>query len=671
MRAVRYLRTYRLPVLGCLLGLAACGEAPDPRVSKPSEPEFVGSLACKSCHVTEFEGWRDSHHDLAMQPANASTVLGDFDDAGFEYFGTASRFYRDGERFLVRTQDAVGEDREFEIRYTYGIEPLQQYLVVFDNGHVQPLPFAWDARAPEEGGQRWYHLYPDEYIGPGDPLHWTGRQQNWNYMCAECHSTNLQLNYDLASDAFATTWSEINVGCEACHGPASLHVAAAQDEDTSDDAGLVMAFNDRDGVSWRMNAETGIAERNPFAMRLPSEPEACGRCHSRRGQITEDYEYGQPLSHTHRLALLTEPLYYADGQIRDEVYVYGSFVQSKMYQAGVTCSDCHNPHSAEFHAGDDLDAVCAQCHLPQKFADTSHHGHETVQVACVDCHMPSRVYMGVDARRDHSLRVPRPDLSVASGVPNACTMCHKDRDDAWAAQAARMWWGEPAATSDALPGIVRASLLAQLVPPLSPDEAAALRQGFVDPDPLVRHGALQAAVNFPPELLLEVVPQLLSDDVRSVRIDAASLLAQLRDYLPQQAAVAFAAAADEYRAAQHAIASQAVAHVALAEFESQLGDLELALQHADRAVAMEPGNPLARHSRGLLLVRLDRHDDALGELRAAARLAPGNARFAYVYAVALNSLGQPDEALRVLEEAAANHPEDPDIAAFLELLRAD
>jgi hypothetical protein len=604
-----------------------------------------------------------------MQVADESTVLGNFDNVEFEYFGETTQFYRDGERFLVRTLDAEGQLEEFEVGYTYGVEPLQQYLVSFENGHVQPLPFAWDTRAEQEGGQRWYHLYEDEYIGPEDPLFWTGREQNWNYMCAECHSTDVRLNYDVDTDTYATTWFEINVGCEACHGPASLHVAAAEAQNEGDVGGLLIDFGDRRGVTWQMNPVTGIAQRDPFAMRLPAEPEACGRCHSRRGLIAEDYEYGQPLGHTHRPSLLTEPLYFSDGQIRDEVYVYGSFVQSKMYQAGVTCSDCHDPHSAELRTGKNLDSVCAQCHLPEKFAVTSHHQHEVGQVPCADCHMPSRVYMGVDARRDHSMRIPRPDLSVGTDRPNACTMCHDDQTDEWAAAAASEWWGEPDPVELSSAGIVRATALAQLTPPLSADGRSAVEKGLGDPDPLVRVGALQAAINLPPEIILQVVPPLLEDDVRGVRIEAASLLSRLRGYLPENYADAFEAAALEYREAQHAIASRPISHLALAEFEGQLGDLESALRHSDQALRMDPDNALVRHARGLLLVRLNRHDEALVELQKAAEIGPENPRFAYVYAVALNSLEQPEEAIAVLEEASRLHPDDPDIAAFLEMLR--
>jgi Tfp pilus assembly protein PilF len=489
-------------------------------------------------------------------------------------------------------------------------------------------------------------------------------------MCAECHSTNVALNYDVSSDSYDTTWSEINVGCEACHGPASAHVAMA--EAGTGNGGLVIDLDDRNGATWQMNLDTGIAERSRLAMHAPQQPESCGRCHSRRGPISEHYEYGKPLAHTHRPALLTEPLYFADGQIRDEVYVYGSFLQSRMYQAGVSCSDCHDPHSLNLRTGPDPDLVCAQCHLPSRFSANEHHGHEAGQVQCVDCHMPERVYMVVDPRRDHSLRIPRPDRSLVSDTPNACTMCHADRDDAWAAAAAREWWGEPGVQRFAPPGIVRATVLASVSPPLQADGIEFIERSLADPDPLVRMAALQAAAGLPPESQLQLAAPLLNDDVRVVRIEAASLLAPLSSYLQQSQAAQFAAAADEFRAAQYAVGSRPQAHAALAEFEAGLGNMDQALLHSDQALSMAPEMAIVRHSRGLLLVRANRHDEALDELREAAELAPESARFVYVYAVALNSLGDPAAARQVLEEAQATlHPDDPDINDFLELLRAN
>ena len=190
--------------------------------------DFIGAQACGGCHADQTAAWHGSQHDLAMQPATPATVLGDFADASFTKDGVTSRFFREGDRFQVETDGPDGKLQRYAVDYTFGVYPLQQYLVAFPGGRWQALPLAWDARPKEQGGQRWFHLYPDEAIPAGDELHWTGANQNWNWMCADCHSTDLRRNYDLASDSYRTTYAALNVSCEACHGPGSAHRAWAE-----------------------------------------------------------------------------------------------------------------------------------------------------------------------------------------------------------------------------------------------------------------------------------------------------------------------------------------------------------------------------------------------------------------------------------------------------------
>jgi tetratricopeptide (TPR) repeat protein len=388
--------------------------------------------------------------------------------------------------------------------------------------------------------------------------------------------------------------------------------------------------------------------------------------------ITADYEYGKPLTDTHRPALLHDPLYFADGQIRDEVYVYGSFLQSRMYQAGVTCSDCHNPHSLQLVTGAEPSDVCSQCHLPTKFAVPDHHKHDADQVACVDCHMPSRIYMGVDARRDHSMRIPRPELSLLGDTPNACDNCHADRGTEWVAARADEWWGAAATLNDnPVPGIVRATALTMLPVPLSQESAAEIESAVNNADPLVRMAALQSARALPPQQQLQLAVPPLEDAVRSVRIEAVSLLAAYRQYLPASANAAFEAAAEEFRAAQFAVASRPEAFAALSGFEADLGNIEKALEYSLQALRMNPDFAAMRHSLGLLLVRNGRADEALPELREAVRLEPEVSRFTYVLAVALNSMGQSEEAISTLEKARSDFPDDYDISWALATMQRD
>ena len=344
--------------------LAASGArgayAPPPAGAAPG---YVGSAACQACHEEQFRSWTGSHHDLAMQPATESAVLGDFNDQVFEHRGVRTRFYRDDGRFMVETQGADGGQHSYEVAYTFGVTPLQQYLIGFPDGRYQALTVAWDARPKESGGQRWFALYPDEDTPPGDELHWLAPAHNWNFACAECHSTNLHKGYDAAQDSYATTWSEIDVGCEACHGPASTHVALAEAARAGDkaaypaDHGLVVQL--KEGADWQLVDGSNTAVRTsetPGAAQV----EVCGRCHSRRTQISEDYDTARRCPTPIVWQLLDDGLYFPDGQILDEVYVYGSFRQSRMHAAGVTCSDCHEPHSLKLRG--EGNAVCTGCH---------------------------------------------------------------------------------------------------------------------------------------------------------------------------------------------------------------------------------------------------------------------------------------------------------------------
>ena len=724
-----------LRVVLCCVAFAAvagCGNQEEPAGEAPTEravASFAGSASCSGCHAAEAEAWTGSHHDLAIQVADRQTVLGDFSDSTFDYFGTVNRFLERDGRFLVQTAGADGKTGKFPVKYTFGVEPLQQYLVEFPRGRLQALPFAWDTRNEADGGQRWFHLYPDELIGPRDPLHWTGREQNWNYMCAECHSTQLELGYDPASDTFDTTWKDIDVGCEACHGPGSVHIAQAGEEFDAEH-GFSIDFDDRKGAAWLMNAETGIAQRSEPRLAPPREPEACGRCHARRGVIAPEYEFGKPLADTHLPALLDEPLYFADGQIRDEVYVYGSFLQSRMYRAGVSCSDCHNPHSLELVTGPNLNAVCAQCHLPAKFATTEHQRHAPEAAGCVDCHMPERTYMVVDDRRDHSFRIPRPDLTEKIGTPNACNGCHTDRDASWATTALSEWYGDAVFArpefgtaltaaraghaNDALrkvvqspghPGIARATALTLLSQPMSGEDFAALDSSVSDPDPLLRIAAHRVLRVLPAEVRTRFGFAGLADPVRSVRMEAALAFADQHDLLSAADVRNFRNAAEDYRAAYEYTANRPESLAHLGDFELAMGNAGEGFAYYRQALAMEPSSVVARanladlhrargdeaeaervlregleidpgnaallHSLGLLLVRTGRPDESLLALREAANREPDNRRFAYVLGVALNSTGEGNEAVTLLESAHQRFPTDFDIAWALATMYRD
>jgi predicted CXXCH cytochrome family protein len=681
-----------------------------PIAAVESEPGFVGSQACAACHQDEYETWRGSQHARAMQHATAETVLGDFENASFIHAGVESRFYRRDGRFYVWTDGADGKLAEFELRYTFGVEPLQQYLVEFPNGRLQALSIAWDSRLAEQGGQRWFHLYPHEQVTHKNPLHWTGAAQNWNFMCADCHSTDVRKHYDVEANRFSTTWAEISVGCESCHGPGARHLDWAREGSDAADKGLVLLF-ERRGSGWRASLE-GLAARHgePVAQR---EQEVCAQCHSRRAQIAEGYHAGKPLLDHYRPSLLEPGLYHADGQQRDEVFISASFAQSRMAIAGVTCGDCHEPHGQRLRQ--EGNALCSQCHVAQRYDNSEHHFHPQGSngAQCVNCHMPEASYMVVDPRRDHSLRIPRPDLSQLLGTPNACNQCHSEQTPAWAAEQIRHYYPKPrtglqtfaetfAAAEQGLPDalhdlaeliadltqppVVRASAAARLGPRADEAHWPALVSGLQDPDPQVRLASATALEGAPAPLRAEWLPVLLDDPLRVVRGETARLLADL----PQRT-TAQAHALEEYEAGLALHAERADSRVALAGLRQRQGRLKQARAELERALALEPLHLQARlnladlmrgmgddqqaaillregaarqpeaallhYALGLTQVRLGQSEAARASLERAYRLSPEDGRIAYAHVLGLWPQRR-EQALEELERAVIRHPYD-------------
>ncbi|SDZ84499.1 tetratricopeptide repeat protein [Microbulbifer marinus] len=692
--------------------------------SKPSAG-YVGSKQCASCHQQEFQSWRGSHHDMAMKEASDSTVAGDFNDTQFDYYGTVSLFFKKDGRFFVRTDGQDGELHDFPVAYTFGVFPLQQYLVEFPNGKLQALSIAWDSRSKAEGGQRWFHLYPNEQIKPGDPLHWTGINQNWNFMCADCHSTNLQKNYDLGNQTYDTAWSEINVACEACHGPGSNHVQwANRPAPDIADKGLAVSYAGRSKAAWAMDAESGIA-RLTQAADTPTEIETCAQCHSRRSTAFPGAEAGGRLLDHFNLSLLAEPLYHADGQINDEVYVYGSFLQSKMHAAGVTCSNCHEPHSLQLRvAGNGL---CGQCHLPAKFDTAEHHFHpaDSSGAQCVSCHMPAKTYMQVDARRDHSFRIPRPDLSNKLQTPNACTGCHTEKANAWATAVLQDKFGAPPqkhygealyAGRHGLPG-AESSLIGLIADESQPDIARAtavsllprylsqtslqMLQAIAQGDePLLSLGLAQSLESVPEQIRPALgIPLLYEDDRVTSALAANALFSLPQHNYPDAVRQQLAGALRDYLASETFNGDRPESLTNLAGLHAQRGNPQQAEAFYRRALAIAPyytpayinlselfrtagreqdAEALLRdaledvydkapiwHSLALSLIRQQRKAEALNYLRRAAESSNSSARFIYVYAIALNSAGNSAAALAALERGRQRFPGSREILSAL------
>ena len=731
-------RHRRAPAVLLLLA-AACRREPPPSVPAPpppppAPPSYVGSPTCAECHASQAQAWSASHHRLAMQPARADTVLGNFRGARFDWQGVATTFLDRGGRFTVHTDGPDGKPDDFAVRFTFGIDPLQQYLVELPRGRLQCLGIAWDTRPRAEGGQRWFHLYPGELrMDFRNALHWTRPQQTWNHMCAQCHTTDFRKAYRAEGDRFESAYAEGEVGCEACHGPGSGHVTWARGGQPAGERlhGLTFQLRGASLSTWANAGSGGTLTRSGPISRV--EVETCGPCHARRGQIWPEVKPGEEVGQAFRVVLLDEGLYQPDGQILDEVFEYGSFLQSKMYAQGVTCSDCHEPHAAK-KLRTEGNAVCLRCHLPARFdtADHTHHRAGTEGSACVACHMSMRNYMVVDGRRDHSFRIPRPDLAVKLGTPDACTSCHR-RGPRWSAEKALALWGPgvqarpqwaeaiaagrgylprageqlmAAADATRFPGIVRATAVSLLERYLDPVVLVFLERGARDPDPLVRRAVAQVIASLEPAPRLRIGAPLLADPVRAVRLEATASLVRVP---PRMLDASTRAALDlgqrELRTSLAADADRTDAQYNLGVLELSLGRIpeaeaafRLAIQRdptfapaylnlADvergngrereaeatlrEALRWDAGDAPSHHALGLSLVRQGRRAEALVELEAAARLGRANPRFAYVYAVALNDSGNHARAREVLEATQARFPGNVEILTLLVQLALD
>lgn len=667
------------------------------------EPTFSGSNSCKSCHSETYEKWHGSDHEKAMAKADSTTVLGDFNNTTYTdpYNKITSTFYTKDGAYFVETEGPDGILAEFKITHTFGFYPLQQYLIPFPSGKLQCLNIAWNIEK-----KSWYRLPPYDVTGPNDWLHWTRGSQTWNAMCAECHSTTLEKKFDIESESYDTKWFEISVGCEACHGPSSQHIAWAEQ----------LPLGRKKVKNFALTVATSNVDSD-------SQINTCAPCHSRRFQLNDNSHNQTPLLDKLVPSLLEAGLYHPDGQILDEVYVWGSFTQSKMYQNGVRCSDCHDPHTTKrLLQGNDL---CTQCHRKEDFDSTTHHFHKkeyegkpSEGYLCVKCHMPGQYYMGADYRPDHSLRIPRPDISKKLNTPNGCSAigCHDAKPIDWVIEKYTLWYGletkphygtiiaagraqspkaEPQLirlAADALyPTIVRATALSLLR--AYPSEAS--RNSFVKAlnagEDLLRYTAIHNLPSLPPETVVKMVAPKLYDPVKAVRIEAAVTLASFPEHMLRgDDKATFTQALAEYRKAMEYNSDFAPQRYNLGNLSLALGEPEKAISYYQQAIQIDEfffpakvnlamqynavGNnkdaePLLRevvkqdpsqyqvaYSLGLLLAEMQQFEESVIYLGMAADGMPRHARARYNHALALLKLKQWQQGASALEKSVFIEP---------------
>lgn len=669
--------------------------------------KYTSNQQCIGCHTQSQHYWQQSDHAKAMAIADKSSVLGDFNNTNAEHYGQKALFFIKGNRYHVTISYDANVDT-YPIKYTFGHFPLQQYLVETEKGKLQVLPFAWDSRDKLEGGQRWYHNYSHEEIRPEDRLHWRQPLQNWNGMCADCHSDGLVRNYNPDENTFDSQFDNINVGCLSCHGNMSTHANEAKKTDSRADSTSLShpigqwlrSIGDKT-AHWQ-----GEKRDNSFM-------DGCFACHSLRSPLTDGFKANTPFLDQFTPQLPAAPNYHADGQIKEEVYVYGSFLQSKMFAAGVNCLDCHDKHTMKLKIKGN--GLCLQCHGAEIYNVKSHHQHEdnSTGAQCANCHMPENRYMGVDDRRDHSFKIPRPDLSLTFDTPNACTKCHDDKSNQWANDKLNSWHGKPEAilaskhllmllnsgqaislqqhlsilSDEKLDVISRASavqLLSYITQTLTVDM---LEPYLLHKEPLFRINAATVATMLPPSDKVKHLAPLLKDKYKAVRVSAArSLLSSEISQTDQSVfdlafkELMFSMKVNSWRG--EGMANQGVIAIEMNQaseaekafkiaikiepyFEAayiNLADIYRAQQKPfqsnsvlSKGIKNNPKSANLHYSYGLYFVRQQKITKAITFFVKAMTLMPTNSQYAYTYILALDGAGQSQQALDKLKALMADY----------------
>lgn len=683
--------------------------------------EVISNEQCTSCHRQSHEDWKKSDHAKSMAVASKSTVLADFNNKRAEHYGQKALFFVENEQYQVTISYDETVDT-YPIKYTFGHFPLQQYLVETKKGRLQVLPFAWDSRSKEEGGQRWYHNYSHEEIVPEDRLHWRQPLQNWNGMCADCHSDGLVRNYDVDKNTFDTKFDNINVGCLSCHGDMSAHASAKENKAIESKAkGNVQSPTDKNS---RDVAADTLSEEHPTgqwikqlgeksaswqgAKRDNSFMEGCFACHALRAPLEDGIDTNKAFLDQFTPQLIATPNYHADGQIKEEVYVYGSFLQSKMFAAGVNCLDCHDKHTYKVKV--EGNGLCLQCHDAQAFNVKEHHGHQqdSKGAQCVNCHMPTNRYMGVDDRRDHSFKIPRPHLSNQYQTPNACIGCHQEKDNDWAVKVVNKWHGSPnrlsatelnfvklqageslnledhlAIIADSeLPVITRATALQLIGSTTQMLSIELLNQYALNKEPLLRLSSAMVANLIPSNERITLLTPLLEDDVKAVRVAAANTLVSDYQLLskngPFQKAFEALITANNisswrgeghlnqgivemsrnnpsevekrYKAAIKVDPYMETPYINLADFYRSQERESLVKSVLLKGLRSMPKSGSLHYTFGLHLVRAKALAKATDYFKKSMELDERNPQYLYTYALALDGLGQTRQASEVLKQ---------------------
>ena len=669
------------------------------------EQSGFGPASCVECHAEAVADWTGSHHDRANRPliVRDEAELGALLQAPQTYRKDDEVFEvrRRGETFHLLVTGPDGQTVTHPIVGLIGVDPLVNFLVALPDGRVQATTLAWDVHR-----QELFDTFDGEERKIGDYGHWLGQGLNWNANCAWCHTTDFKKSLDDQTLGYASHWVAQGITCQQCHPGSEAHVRAQRG---------------------------GQADHRPVSLALHQTMDNCLSCHSRRSELTANrFQPGEAYADHFSLSLPDQPgLYFADGQIRDEVFAGASLKLSAMGHAGVTCLDCHNPHSLALTLPATNNALCLQCHGPGVRGATvidpaAHAFHNPYEPGgrCIDCHMPTRTYMARDPRHDHNFPIPDPSLTLELGVPNACSQCHQDQSVEWAADKVIEWYGEGfqerrAATRErarlfaaahAGQGSADAIIAAAQAEPNSAWRAALTGLlNFVEPTPAVPpflHAAARDADSGVREraagLLAtldpgdKVLDDVLADPVRAVRlaslqvqprlaVGSATRRAEWEEYLAFNAdrpAISLAlarealAAGDLPRLQRHLdhvvqlVPNEGEAWRQKAILLHQAGQTAAAAHDLRKAIALEPKNPVSPFTLALFLAEIRDFDGAISAFFQTLALDPLYPRARYNLIVALGSQGHVEQARDQLTVGLRLAPRDPDLLGLVPWLQS-